>query len=442
MKVLLVSNGFPPSGQWGTEFYTHQLATGLVARGHDVAVLFPRRDGARPRYEVTRTERYGVRLVEVHNAGDPRKRFADSYENRRIEALFDDLLDELEPDVVHFAHFLWGLSVHLPERARARGAGVVATLTDLGLLCHRGQLFDARQRACPGPEPARCAACVREPGPYDDQPLVRALRRAAGETLAALGGLGLAVTARDFERRAATVRAALGAIDRVVAPTETLARRFRGAWVDPRRLSVLCYGIDEEPYRAAPARAADGVFRFGFIGQFQPHKGLRELFAALRELAPLTSRPWELRVHGNVVGGRHKHYLQRIWDPALARRVDFAGPFAPLDGPQVMSRLDALVVPSQWTENAPLIVLQARAMGLPLIASDVPGIREVADEGRGVRLVARDDPAAFGRAMAATLDEDAGRDPRAAVPLRFTEHLRRMERHYAAAREAAAAVLA
>ena len=33
MRVLVVCNGFPPSGQWGTEFYSHQLATGLAGRG-------------------------------------------------------------------------------------------------------------------------------------------------------------------------------------------------------------------------------------------------------------------------------------------------------------------------------------------------------------------------------------------------------------------------
>ena len=49
MKILIVSNGFPPSGQWGTEFYTHQLATGLLGRGHDVTVLCPERSGSRPR---------------------------------------------------------------------------------------------------------------------------------------------------------------------------------------------------------------------------------------------------------------------------------------------------------------------------------------------------------------------------------------------------------
>ena len=88
MKILLVSNGFPPSGQWGTEFYTHQLASGLVEHGHRVSVLCPLRDGASPSYTVERSRRYGISLIEVHNAGDPAKRFADSYVDEHIDGLF------------------------------------------------------------------------------------------------------------------------------------------------------------------------------------------------------------------------------------------------------------------------------------------------------------------------------------------------------------------
>ena len=67
MKILVVSNGFPPRGQWGTEYYTHQLVSGLVERGHEVAVLHPERDGSRSRYtlEETTAPIELWRLVEV-----------------------------------------------------------------------------------------------------------------------------------------------------------------------------------------------------------------------------------------------------------------------------------------------------------------------------------------------------------------------------------------
>ncbi len=52
MKILVVSNGFPPRGKWGTEFYTKELVIGLVGRGHDVSVLHPDRSGSESRYRL------------------------------------------------------------------------------------------------------------------------------------------------------------------------------------------------------------------------------------------------------------------------------------------------------------------------------------------------------------------------------------------------------
>lgn len=42
----------------------------------------------------------------------------------------------------------------------------------------------------------------------------------------------------------------------------------------------------------------------------------------------------------------------------------------------ILSSLDALVIPSTWRENAPLVLLNALACGTPVIASDVTGITE------------------------------------------------------------------
>ena len=71
MKVLLVSRGFPPRSRWGTEAYTHQLALGLRARGHEVHVLHPVREGSRPLYEIQDVEEDGfpVHLVNVREEG-------------------------------------------------------------------------------------------------------------------------------------------------------------------------------------------------------------------------------------------------------------------------------------------------------------------------------------------------------------------------------------
>jgi glycosyltransferase involved in cell wall biosynthesis len=452
VRVLFVSNGFPPSGQWGTEFYTHQLATGLARRGHDVSVLHPVRDGSRARYTLETRTIDGVPVTGLHNAGDPLKRFADSYENARIERMFADMLARVKPDVVHFTHFLWGLSARLPTLARAHGAGVVVTLTDYGLLCHRGQLFDWKLEPCSGPGSAStCARCVREPSQFDDTTPRLLGKRTAVRALAAVGGLGLVVQEGDIFRRRDVIASVVPSVDRWILPTRTLFAKFAAHGFPRERMEVLVYGIDEsafvQPSRTQPggSGSGDGVLRFGFMGQFTPHKGLDKLLDAVRLLkrrASESAASWIVELYGHASEGRHKRYLDAALLPDVADRVRWMGSFEPLAAPRILERLSAVIVPSQWTENAPLTVLQARAAGVPVIASDVPGVREVLDDGVHGILVPRGDVRALADAMARFVTQSESRAIPIAPKVLYADHLARVEAIYAEVRAPALAAVA
>lgn len=433
MRVLFVSNGFPPEGQWGTEFYTHQAAVGLAGRGHTVRVFCPRREGDGERFSVQRSVRSGIRVHEVLNPPSGTKRFEDSFRSRPVEERFEQALRELRPQVVHFTHFLWGLSSRLPRLAREAGARVVVTLTDFGILCHRGQLLDAVLDECSGPAPGKCARCVRSLGPYDGHPLLRALKQGAAAGLAALGGGGLVPTASDLRRRQEAIDDALDAAHLFIAPTHALAQRVPSERVPSDRLRVLCYGLDERLFAEGVREREPGApLRFGFLGQFQPHKGLATLFRAAELLADGgvgVQHAWRVRVHGNPVGGRHARYLDATWNPQLAPWFEFSGAFEPLDAPEAMAELDVLLVPSRWTENAPLTVLQAQAMGLPVLASDVPGIRELG--GEGLTLIEPTDPDAWAFEMGEQLLAGPRRLEPGGMPLGLDEHLGQLETWYA-----------
>lgn len=437
MKILFVANGFPPSGQWGTEFYTHQAAVGLAERGHAVSIFCPRRDGQGERFDVTSTTRYGLTLHEVSNPPTHAKRFRDSYRSEGVERSFDDLLRQHKPDVVHFTHFLWGLSARLPVLARGSGARVLATLTDFGISCHRGQFLDAHLSPCDGDEPAKCARCVRTLGRYDGPQPWRGAKQLLAATMAKCGGLGLVPTARDLKERRRVLGDAIGATDLFIAPTEAIASRLRGRVIPEDRLEVLCYGVDERPFREVVSPPRKDHFRFGFLGQFQPHKGLDTIFRAVERLekdATFSNRNWNVRVHGTPVGGRHGRFIARTWDPLLAHRFEFNGPFEPLQAPWAMAELDAVIVPSCWTENAPLTVLQALAMGLPMIASDVPGIREVVPP--HVPLISPGDDAALFVEMGAMIRGASARKVvSGAMPIGYQEHLDALLGHYGRLKE-------
>jgi hypothetical protein len=232
MRILVVSNGYPPRGVFGTEFYTREMVRALAARGHAVSVLHPERSGRRPRYALERVEEDGVPVHLLHNPGDPGRRFGASYRDAEVERVFAEHLERERPDLVHFNYLLWGLSLRLPEVARALGVPSVATRTDYGLLCHRAQMFDARLRSCGGPHPPeRCARCIRTPLLSEYGPLTRLARIAAAETLALVGGLRLVPTQHDLVEREAEVERCFRALSFALAPTRRFLEVFAGAGV-------------------------------------------------------------------------------------------------------------------------------------------------------------------------------------------------------------------
>ena len=435
MKVLVVSNGFPPRGQWGTEYYTHQLVSGLVKRGHEVAVLHPERDGSRTRYTLERTTGAGgVRVYLLHNEGDPEKSFAESFRDQRVEECFRSILREWTPAVVHFTYLLWGLSVRMPIVCREENVPTVVTLTDYSLVCHRGQMFDWTMKRCFGPHPPDvCARCIREPGPFDGNRLELAAKRTAIRSLARVGGVGRVVMPRDLEEREEAVRESIGAVGHLVAPTHVIGEAFLALGALPEKISHLCYGLDPSGFEMAQEEPESKKIRFGYLGQFTPHKGLAALLQAveiMRCRLPESVEPWELLLYGRATGGRNREYAIELLAKDRGPRVLVEKPFSPLECARILRDLNAVVIPSEWDENAPLTVLQARAAGVPIIASDVPGIREVLEDGVHGILCPVGDPHALANAMREVILRKVTRTGRHDLPVTLDGHLDKIEEIY------------
>ncbi len=433
----MVSLGVPPRGRFGTEFYTLELARGLARRGHELAVLHPDRQMPGPAYALVESVEEGMHMVRWKSPVDRPARFERSYRDASAERVFESWLERHEPEVVHFTYLLGDLSLRLPGIARARRIPSVVTLTDYGLLCHRGQMFDWRAQRCFGPHPPSvCARCIRTSGPYDAGPLERRARNGAAEVLAWLGGIGGVPTRRDLERRESAVRETFESVELFVAPTRHLGEVFRGAGLPEAKLRTLVYSFDDARYRPHRSSKPPEPPRFGFLAQFAAHKGLATLIEAARILdREDPARPWEVVLHGSSVAGRNARYAPRVLAGAEPRRIKVLGPFEPSLAPEVLAGLSALVLPSAWDENAPLSVLQARAVGVPLLASAVPGIAEVVSP-RAAAFFAVGDAAALAERMLDVLEGRIGRDPAPGLPLAFEDHLRAIEAIYADARDA------
>ena len=154
-------------------------------------------------------------------------------------------------------------------------------------------------------------------------------------------------------------------------------------------------------------RATAGPLRVGFVGSWTPQKGLDVL---LRAQAALPAGLVRLTVHGS--GDARPAYAEAAKALGRGGEVTFAGPFAPSDAPRVFRELDLLVMPSIWYENAPLVISEAFAMGVPVIASRLGGMAEMVRDGIDGRLFAPGDSAELARIL-----EELARDREALARL-------------------------
>lgn len=147
-----------------------------------------------------------------------------------------------------------------------------------------------------------------------------------------------------------------------------------------------------------PARAPDAPVTFLFIGTLRPLKGLYELIDAARILR---DRGGEPPVRFLVVGrGRddeeaaiRAHYAK---DPTGT--MEFAGIQRGEGKLDAFRQADALLLPSH-TEGQPLVILEAFAAGLPVIATTVGAIPEIIGEGTHGLLIPPRDPEAIAQAV-------------------------------------------
>jgi glycosyltransferase involved in cell wall biosynthesis len=177
--------------------------------------------------------------------------------------------------------------------------------------------------------------------------------------------------------RQAAKRLALSLVDARFATSRTLARRLSA--LVGRAFSFRAPGIDRERIAAAarPPRI-DGRFRLGFLGSVTKERGLHVLLEALEGLAASSepadaAKPIELHVHGD---SSDRVYVARCRQRAEALGAVWHGAYTPEELPQHLAALDAVCLPSLWSDSAPFVLREAYAAGLPVVVSDTEALRE------------------------------------------------------------------
>jgi glycosyltransferase involved in cell wall biosynthesis len=230
---------------------------------------------------------------------------------------------------------------------------------------------------------------------------------------------------RRFRRWKAPLQVALGRLtarlaDRVLAPSAATAAEIERDYgvADVGVLPNVTGGLPVPPAADLPPDLPPGFLLF--VGRLRIRKGVEVLLAALDVLRRQGGAEPLLVIAGD---GDHRPALE-----AAAARLGLDGTsvrfLGRADAAQVRALLAAaraLVVPSTY-EGMPLVILEAMAAGLPVVASRVSGIPEVVVDGETGWLVPPEDPEALAAALAELFaDPEAARRRGAAGKRRVDE---------------------
>lgn len=391
MKILQVANGFPPTTMGGTELHTYQLSKELSSRGHTLHVFCREGDLEHDEYEIIDGEVDGLQVRRVVNNFLKMSSFDMYYKNDVIARQFEQFLDEVLPDLVHFQHCV-GLSASLIEIAKSSGVPCVATLHDYWYICPRVQLLRPDMSICPGPNEGRdCAAClwgfsttrarlrrlyfkIRDRLPR--APLLRAASLLSMVNVPFMGARGGTPPTVDRTRY---LRGVIMLCDAITAPSGFLRDVYAQNGIPTDKITVMPLGIDTTPWQNANITPSPltGRVRFAFIGRLLRHKGVHVLMEAFSTLEDADA---DLLIYGfEDEGDPYAGELQRL---ALRdQRIHLMGRYEPHDLPAILANIDAVVIPSLWHETFSIVTREAVLSHRPVIASRVGAIPEIIKEG-------------------------------------------------------------
>ncbi|MCZ6688106.1 MAG: glycosyltransferase [Planctomycetota bacterium] len=372
MRIVQVIHGYPMRYNAGSEIYTQILCQGLADR-HEVHVFTREENPLVPDYGLREERDIEDERVTLHVINLARSR--ERYNDLEVDRRFAGLLDRLRPDVVHIGH-LNHLSTSLVPDAARQGIPVVFTLHDYWLMCPRGQFIQIQPEnpseawaLCDGQEDRKCAErCYA--------------RYASGVPEAQEEEI--AYWTSWVERRMRQARETAEAADLFIAPSRYLHDRFRDEFGIPSsKLVHLPYGFDISRL-GGRRRKENGPFTFGYIGSHTPAKGIHLLIKAFRNL----SGEARLRIWGKGQE-RTTAALKSLAEESLngaSGVIEWRPEYRNREiARDVFEHVDAIVVPSIWMENAPLVIQEALQARVPVITADAGGMAElVHDEVNGL----------------------------------------------------------
>lgn len=170
----------------------------------------------------------------------------------------------------------------------------------------------------------------------------------------------------------------LRSVDRMICVSSSLAEYMKELGHQTEKIRVVCNGVSairDLPSRQLPA----GTWTIGTMALFRPRKGMEVLLDAMAILKD-RGESIRLRAVGPFETSSYEtEIMNRVDSLQIGDMIDWTG--FQTDVNQQLRKMDLFVLPSLYGEGLPMVVLEAMANAVPVVASRVEGIPEAVRDG-------------------------------------------------------------
>lgn len=332
MKILLANKFYYHRG--GDCIFTLNLEQLLKEHGHEVAV-----------FAMDYSENLDTKWKKYFPSNMSKlMAFTRPFGSKEVIRKFQALLNDFQPDVVHLNNIHTQLSPVIVKMAHERGGRVVWTLHDSKLVCP-------------------CYTCMRNgewcTECFTDKKAVIRHRCMPGGIIGSTIGYLEAMKWNPTKLQEYT--------DLFLPPSLFMADTCIAGGYDKNKFKVLCNFIDVNKVKNPCFEKED---YYVFLGRLTVVKGIRTLCKAAASL------PYKLVVIG---GGELEEELRTTYRDCS--QIEFKGQMNWNDFRSILEKARFMVIPSEWSENNPLTVIEAQSLGTPVLGAHIGGIPELIEEG-------------------------------------------------------------
>jgi len=259
-------------------------------------------------------------------------------QDESLERIAREIIQKEEPDIIHAGHLMRMGEFILA--AKMLEVPYILTLTDFWLICPKVILVNSEGDLCTGP---RLGIICQKKCPELDGKFISTRLRISEHIL---------LNAKT-----------------IISPSNFLASIFKNE-LPCLPVQIINHGINLHKLRKNKKSYKKGdKIIFGYAGSLNPHKGVHVIIEAFRKIK-------NHNIGLKIYGSGDALYTNKLKEMAKDNRIEFLGVYSENQIADVLENIDIIIIPSLWYENYPLILHEAFASNIPVLASNVGGMAE------------------------------------------------------------------